>query len=366
LLNRHVDYAWATTEDLLGYASAYLEDLATGMVPPGDGALAGYDPKIVRIRARLSRYADINWPVMLVGERGTGKGHLLRAITRLTGRLPITVPLATISESVAESEIFGHTKGAFTGADKARAGIILTAHLSRSAIFLDDVGECPPTVQVKLLTVLDDGILRPVGSDEMVSVGRGAERRFGVYSASQPESLVKLRPDLRDRLATIVVDIPPLRERGIDVLLLADRFLRKVSADEAAGRKTLSAEARVVLLDYEWPGNVRQLKSVIVRAVFEAQDRAVLDAGAVKASLQAEPDIPSGSGHHGASPEGDSTPGRFPTMAEMTDRHFRAALDRSGGNVSAAARLLKLHRSTIHAWMRRGGQAEASVGQDDG
>ena len=275
----------------------------------------------------------------------------------------MVVPLAGMPESLADSELFGHTRGAFTGADETRDGIILTAHRSRAPIFLDDVGECPPAVQTKLLTVLEDGVFRPVGSDDTVSVGRGPERRFKVYSASQPQSLTKLRSDLRDRLATIIVHIPPLRKRGIDVLLLADRFLREAGAVKHATARTLSAEARLVLLDHDWPGNVRQLRSVLLRADFQAGDRAVLDATTVRASLRAEPETALGPSD--ADAEEDFTTACFPTMAEMTDRHFRAALDRTGKNVSAAAGLLGLHRSTVHEWLRRRRRAEPGVEETD-
>jgi len=192
LLRHQVDGSWGTSGGLAHYAAAYLEDLAAGGPPPGEADLIGYHPGIARIRARIRGLADTVWPVLLVGERGTGKGHLLRAIAKSTGTLPLVVPLAGMPEGLADSELFGHTKGAFTGADEARDGIILTAHRSRSPIFLDDVGECPPAVQTKLLTVLDDGLFRPIGSDKAISVGRGSKRRFRIYSSSHPASLNSL------------------------------------------------------------------------------------------------------------------------------------------------------------------------------
>ena len=351
------DCSWANHGELADYASAYLEDMATGA--PLDDAfdLVGYHPAIRSIRARLRKYADTRLPVLLVGERGTGKGHLLRAIARLSDTEPLVVAAATLPESLAESELFGHVKGAFTGADRDRDGVILTAHRSRSTIFLDDVGECPPRIQAKLLTVLDDGVFRPVGADRMVSIGPPSERRFRVYAASQPASLAKLRPDLRDRLAVIVVRIPPLRARGLDVLLLADRLVRRADGVSHSGSMSLSTAARLALLEHDWPGNVRELASVMARAGFEAEDHAVLDAAAVRASLRANPDLPTVRGD--ALPATDSTPDRFPTMSEMIDRHIRAALDRTGGNVSAAAALLGRHRSTVHEWQRRQEATEA-------
>ncbi len=213
LVRRQIDDSWDTSGELVRHAAGYLEDLGEGGLQERDIDLIGYHPEIAKIRARIRKLADTVWPVLMVGERGTGKGHILRAIAKTTGETPLVVALAGMPEDLADPELFGHTKGAFTGAHKARDGIILTAHRSGSPIFLDDVGECSPAVQAKLLTVLDDGVFRPIGSDEVLSVGRGPERRFRIYSASQPGPLRKLRPDLRDRLATIMVHIPPLRER---------------------------------------------------------------------------------------------------------------------------------------------------------
>lgn len=364
LLQRgRVDYSWAQQPDLVHYAMAYLKDLATGEALPGDRALAGYHPKIMSIRARLPEYADAVWPVLLVGERGTGKGHLMRAIARLSDTVPLYVPLATMAEGIAESELFGHAKGAFTGADHARDGLILTAHRSRSPIFLDDVGECPPNIQTKLLTVLDDGVFRPVGSDQMVSVGLESERRFQIYASSQPGSLSKLRVDLLDRFKTVIVRIPPLMQRGIDVLLLADRFLREAGNVTKKPFKPLSSEARLVLLQHDWPDNVRGLRNTMLRADFEADDQAVLNAASVRASLRAGLNIQSG--EDDAPHEADSRAAPFPTLPEMIDRHIRAALDRNGGNVSAAAALLGRHRSTIHKWLQQQGKEEACDGKGD-
>ncbi len=351
LLRRSDDCAWAHHGDLVRYATAYLEDLAMHGPLRDDAVLAGYHPAIIRIRERLPKYADAVWPVLLLGERGAGKGHLLRAITRLSDTDPLYVPLATMTEGIADSELFGHAKGAFTGADSERDGLILTAHRFGSAIFLDDVGECPPNIQNKLLTVLDDGVFRPVGSDQMMSIGLGSERRFRIYASSQPASLAKLRLDLRDRLTTVRVIIPPLRERGIDILLLADRFLREAGAANREPVKSLSGEARLFLLEHDWPGNVRELRSLMLRATFEADDQPVLDAVTVRANLDTGP--VARAGHVEARGEADSAKRRFPTINEAIDTHYSAALDRTGGNVSAAAVLLGRHRSTVHKWLQR-------------
>lgn len=153
------------------------------------------------------------------------------------------------------------------------------------------------------------------------------------------------------------VIIPPLRDRGVDVLLLADRFLREAGAATEKPVKALSGEARLSLLEHDWPGNVRELRNLMLRATFEADDRAVLDAFTVRAHMDTEPAV--GTGRGDAPREEDSAMRRFPTLDETIDAHVRAALDRTGGNVSAAAALLGRHRSTVHKWLHRPGGAEA-------
>jgi transcriptional regulator with GAF, ATPase, and Fis domain len=125
-----------------------------------------------------------------------------------------------VSETLAESELFGHRKGAFTGAAAHRTGLFATAFGCGGALYLDDVAEFASNVQPKILQAVEDGIFFPVGSDRVVTIRNG--RRLKIYASSQPESLHKLRPDLRDRLSTLVLAIPPLRERVPDILLLAD------------------------------------------------------------------------------------------------------------------------------------------------
>lgn len=344
--------------ELDAYATAYL----FGLLQETAGCGAGDDPDVrfdgcqanmEAIRAQIPRYASTRLPVMILGERGVGKGQLVRAIaaTWRDAAALVTVSLAAVSESLAESELFGHVKGAYTGATESRRGLIMTAHDAKGALYLDDIGECPQAIQAKLLTCLDDGILRPSGSDKRISIGRGHARRFSVFSSAQPGSLGRLRPDLRDRLAAQVVTIPPLRERGLDVLLLADVALDHWSTSLTL-RPRLTGGARHRLLSHAWPGNVRQLFNVMLR-VAQRADATGARTGTVADVNAALEDERLLSAHDHASPTGSDDPNGFPTMAEVRERHIEDAIARAGGNLTHAARLLGMHRSSLQKHLRR-------------
>ena len=355
------------------YSLAYLADLywePAGELAGGDQdtQFLGYSREVAMIRSRIGRLASTPAPVLVVGDRGTGKGQLVRAMCARMGTTPLVVPLASVSKELGDAELFGHVKGAFTGAGNERAGILLTAHRDQRLLYLDDVSECSPAVQAKLLTALDDGTIRPVGSDDIVPLGRGPKRGFRLVSSSQRSSLHKLRPDLLDRLSTIQVWIPPLRKRGLDILLLADRFV-ELGFGKRGGNNTLSRAAHRLLLNYSWPGNVRQLMSVVSRAGFEVGHRGRIGASTLAACLDAEqrladaagrgdaPGVDSGNGTGPDLPDrplrADNGPACFPTMAEVRDLHFRRALDQAHGSVTRAATLLNVHRSTLQRWRAR-------------
>lgn len=343
----------------VAYLSGILDGSLTSSVLADDATFHGFSPSVAKIRANVPTYAKSWLPLLIVGPRGSGKGQLMRTIeaTR-TGSpsIPMTINLATVAENLAESELFGHVRGAFTGAENARSGIIKTAHETKSALYLDDVAECPEAVQVKLLTCFDDGLFRPVGSDRVVSIGRGRARKFRLYSASQPQALPRLRPDLRDRLSGRIAIIPPLKERGLDVLLLADVALRILSEDAAAERR-FSSTAQRLLLQTEWPGNVRQLFNVVGRALAlatSADDAPVVQRHVLETSLSEEQWLTKmHEGRESASRHSPDASPRFPTLAEATARHVQNALEQTGGNVAQAARILDIHRTTVHRHIRK-------------
>ena len=362
--------------ELEAYAVAYLSGLLEGTV--GDWIVADQDtridgcaPQLVSIRGLVPRYSGSWRSVLIVGERGSGKGQLMRAMAAARGQQPpLTINLAAVSEGLADSELFGHVRGAFTGAERGRKGIVRTASESESALYLDDVAECPESIQVRLLTCLDDGVIRPVGSDKIVSVGRGRNRKFRVFSSSQPGALHKLRPDLRDRLAGLLVVLPPLREMSLDVLLLADIALRSQSArgSEDLRRVRFTKGARRVMVNYSWPGNVRQLFNVVGRALAKADGAPKIGSDIVKECLRDEQwlqKLGAGDDSNGVETiHGEPRRGRapFPTLAEAEARLIREALAWTGGNVTQAARLLDMDRVTLH---RRRKRLRQEKGRDD-
>lgn len=361
------DRVWEGPPDVEGLgeldavAVAYLCGLLEGSVGErtcGDvnTRLDGCSPEIVTIRQLLPAYSRSWRSVLIIGERGSGKGQFMRAVAA-GGPPPLTINLAAVSESLADSELFGHVRGAFTGATETRPGIIQAASDAECALYLDDVPECPESIQVRLLTCLDDGVMRPVGSDEVVAIGRGRKRKFRVFSSSQPGALHKLRPDLRDRLAGLLVLIPPLRDIKMDILFLASVAIQHQSETSSRVRTTkrFSRGACRALLDYAWPGNVRQLFNVVGRALTKAEGSVVINTEVVKTCLRDEEWLAklSADGNHQPSTDEDAP---LPTLEELEARLIQQALERTDGNASQAARLLGVHRTTLSRRLKRRGQ----------
>lgn len=352
-------------DDRHAWAVGFLSDAANRVSDRGDPfdpdtTFAGYHPTIVRIRASIEHLAASPDPVLLIGERGTGKGQLMRAIHRkLNGDSAKANPvhlmsLAATAETIADSELFGHEEGSFTGASRSRSGALGHAIRSGEPLFLDDIGNCPESIQVKLLSALDDGIVRPVGADTPVSIGRGAARKLKIFSAIQPEALGNLRPDLRDRLWMLPTELPPLRERGLDVLLLADLAVDVACQSNTAVRRRMTRKVRRQLLAERWPGNVRELLNVVKRASRECAGGTELGTDALARVRQFDARFR----RHASQQRNERTepvdgPDHFLTLEEATDRHVRKALERTSGNVSRAAKLLGIPRSTLQGRLER-------------
>ena len=220
----------------------------------------------------VERVAASRASVLITGESGTGKELVARAIHELGSRASgpfVALNCAAIPETLLESELFGHKRGAFTGADKDRQGVFVQAH--GGTLFLDEIGDMPAKMQVELLRVLADGRVRPVGGDEDTQVD------VRIVAASNKLLLDQVgrgafREDLYYRLAVVEIRLPPLRERTDDIPLLAEHFLAETARREGVPKKRISREALRVLAAHPLPGNVRQLEHVLLSASIMRQD----------------------------------------------------------------------------------------------
>jgi two-component system, NtrC family, response regulator AtoC len=256
--------------------------------------LLGECPEIQAVRATVRRLLahaaeGRRLPALLIlGETGTGKGLLVRALHRASPRAAgplVEVNCAAIPETLLEAELFGFERGAFTDARQAKPGLFQTAH--GGILFLDEVGLLPERVQAKFLKVLEDGAVRRLGSTQ-------SEPADVAIAAATSEDLVeavrgrRFREDLYHRLAVVTVRLPSLAERGSDILLLAQHFLGRACADYGLAPKTLTPDARATLLAHPWPGNIRELANVMERAALLTETPLVT---AQALGLPATPDL---------------------------------------------------------------------------
>src|SRR5713101_5773059 len=237
--------------------------------------LLGESAEIEAIRDKVGRllaHQDVRRlpPVLIEGETGTGKGLLARMLHRAGPRPDgpfVDVNCAAIPDTLLEAEMFGFERGAFTDARRSKPGLFQVAH--RGTIFLDEVGLLPEALQAKLLKVLEERSVRRLGAtrDEAIDVWILTATNEDLRAAIRAR---RFREDLYHRLAVLTVTLPPLRERGDDVVVLAEHFLARVCADYGVARRTLAPGAVAALRAYHWPGNVRELSNVIERAVLQS------------------------------------------------------------------------------------------------
>lgn len=243
------------------------------MDKPQDQQLIGESPAFLEVLERVSRVAPLNRAVLVIGERGTGKELIAARIHFLSGRWDypfIKMNCAALAESLLETELFGHEAGSFTGAGKRRHGRFELAH--KGSLFLDELSSTSTGVQEKVLRVIEYGEFERVGGSETI---RTDVRIIGATNEDLPTlaRAGKFRADLLDRLAFDVITLPPLRERPRDILTLADHFAIKMAGE--LGKDLFngwSERACEMLLDYKWPGNIRELKNVVERAVYACPD----------------------------------------------------------------------------------------------
>jgi DNA-binding NtrC family response regulator len=279
--------------------------------PPG---LIGRTAPMLAVYKQIAHAADATVPVLVVGESGTGKELVARAIHaygRRAGRPFVPVNCGAIAESLLESELFGHTRGSFTGAVSDTKGIFEQAN--GGTVFLDEIGETSPALQVKLLRVLEEGEIRPVGASRATKVDT---RVVAATNADLEQSVAeqKFRQDLYYRLSVIVIKVPPLRERPSDIPLLVSQFLHNACA--RSGRQVeVTPSAVEALAAYGWPGNVRELENTVERLVLFSRGSAIDVA-----------DLP-GSFHGTVAPTTESLFAGLPTLDELERRYVLHVLD---------------------------------------
>src|ERR671926_22511 len=231
------------------------------------GSLIGNSPEMRKIYQIVEQASPTAASVLITGESGTGKELVAQTIHELSPRASfpfVAMNCAAIPETLLESEIFGHEKGAFTGAHDRRTGVFELAH--RGTLFLDEIAEMQPATQVKLLRVLQERSFRRLGGRQEQSV----DVRVIAATNVNPSEAVrngKLREDLYYRLNVFAVELPPLRDRREDVPLLIQRFLNEFNGINEKGVKAVDAEAMQILEQYPWPGNIRELRNIVERAV---------------------------------------------------------------------------------------------------
>jgi DNA-binding NtrC family response regulator len=318
----------------------------TGLV----SGLVGRDPKMLEIYKMIARVSDARTAVLVTGESGTGKELIARAIHTHGRRHAapfVAVNCGALTETLLESELFGHVRGSFTGAVTNKKGIFEQA--GGGTVFLDEVGETSPALQVKLLRVLQEREVVPVGGSAPVEV------RARVIAASNNDLEMlcdegTFRRDLLYRLNVIQIHLPPLRERREDIPLLVAHLLRKHAPDDISP-PAVDEEALARLVEYSWPGNIRELENVIERAITLNQGGRITPADLPPKVLSGDPDGEAAV-RAAAGGQTDFIEG-IPTLDEVERRHLLRVLEATGGNKKRAAEILGINRRTLYRMAER-------------
>jgi len=299
----------------------------------------GADPAMVKLARDARRAAEADRPVLILGETGTGKSLLARWIHDAGPRRDepyVDLNCAGLSAELLDSELFGHERGAFTGAASEKDGLFTIA--DRGSVFLDEIGDMEPGVQARLLKVLEERRFRRLGGVRDLHV----DVRLIAATHQDLEALIeqgRFREDLVFRINTLQLRLPPLRARSGDIPILARRLLERCTAELGRPPARLSGEALEQLKAYAWPGNIRELRSVLERALLTAESD----------ELTPE-ELRLGTAHE---PPADADPGA--TLASVEERHIRRALAHHGGNVAHTARSLGISTSSLYQRIQRFG-----------
>jgi DNA-binding NtrC family response regulator len=306
---------------------------------PGFAGLIGLSPKMQRVYKLIEKVSQHNYPVLILGESGTGKELVARSIhfSGTRRNKPFApVDCSALVPTLIESELFGYVKGAFTGANHTKQGLMEAA--GNGTLFLDEIGDLPVDLQAKLLRALQEKEIRPVGSTDRVSISV----RVIAATNRDLEAAVRqgnFRQDLFFRLNVVQIKLPPLRDRKGDIPLLVNSFLEKFSDTEAPTR-TISEDAMTRLMAYDWPGNVRELENAIERAIALGTGP-ILHVGDLPSNLQY------GSGER--LPQNDE----LLPLDELERRAIMRALRESGGDKLAAARMLRIGKTTLYRKLKQ-------------
>jgi DNA-binding NtrC family response regulator len=321
------------------------------------GAMIGSSPVMQQVYDRIARVAPSDASVLVTGESGTGKELVAETVHRLSRRHHrafVAVNCGAISANLIESELFGHERGSFTGADRQRKGVFERAH--QGSLFLDEISEMPLELQVKLLRVLESGTFTRVGGERPIA----ADVRIIAASNRDLDGQVaqnRFRADLLYRLRVVPVDLPPLRDRGNDILVLAEHFLDELTVSGGA-RKTLSPAALVAIRNFAWPGNVRELKNAMQQAYILAEDEILIEH--LPAPLHAISPARGAADAATAADGGLSVP--IPaSLAEIERRVVLATLQHCNGDKPAAAEALGISLKTLYTRLREYSAASAAV-----
>lgn len=340
LAERALEFASMRRENQTLKRTLTSESEAFGMI--------GRSPKMRQIYQTIRATAQSDVPVLIEGESGTGKELIATAFHLQSNRADrpfVGINCAAIPHDLIESELFGYKKGAFTGADRDKRGLIEAA--AGGTLLLDEIAEMPVHLQTKLLRVLQERKLRRLGDEREIEVD------FRLVSATNRETSQAtreglLREDLYFRISTVKIKVPPLRERPDDLILLAERFLQRYSAKYKKPIRGTSQPALSLLTRYNWPGNVRELESVIENAVLFCQGDQLLPEDLPEQIHAANTDhfrclIPP-----------------FLTLEEIEREAIVQTLERTGGNIKKAAQILNLHRPTLYRKLKRFGMKQSA------
>ncbi len=310
-------------------------------------SMVGESPRMKEVYQLLSRVAPTDATVLIEGESGTGKELAARAIHRNSPRSNkpfVAINCAAIPEGLLETELFGHERGAFTGAVAQKKGRLEIAN--GGVVFLDEIGELAPSLQVKLLRVLQEREFERVGGTRPIAVDIRLIAATNKDLDAEVNARV-FRQDLYYRLKVVSVTIPPLRERCEDIPLLAEYFAAKHSLKCKVKPKKISPEAMACLVNFDWPGNVRELENAMERALVLSVSEVIRPEDLPESVLEKDP------------PPGTAVPKYHLSIKEFKKQLIRHALEKTKGNYTEAARVLGVHPNYLHRLIRNLGLKES-------